>query len=115
MNRNFYTVIILLVLIQLCAVLKVDAQYLNQPLQNTGYLNPKSFNWKEFVDNGKQLLDESGFLLTVGNSFRASFLKKNNFYTELDIDAYFGKVDYNGFLQPESTRKYFGVKLGYTF
>ena len=80
MKRNFCSVFIGIVLIQLFTAAQVYARNLNQALQNTSYLNLKSFNWKEFGDNGNQLLEESGLLFTVGNNFRVSFLKKNNFY-----------------------------------
>lgn len=101
------------------------AQESAKPFQITPYTQFRFFGWKEFGDNGEQLLQESGTLFSFGAVPRWSL--GTRFFVEADGSLYFGSVDYDGFLQDpqgqqtpfKTTTVYFGLELapaaGYVF
>lgn len=101
------------------------AQESTQPFQITPYTQFRFFGWKEFGDNGEQLLQESGTLYNFGALPRWSF--GSRFFVETDGSVYFGSVDYDGFIQDAQGQRtpfktstvYFGLELapaaGYAF
>ncbi len=86
----------------------------------TPFARISSYNWKEFDDNGKQLLEESGMLFAFGTKAEFFFLRKKELLVETDLMTYFNKVNYDGFLQDnqgnqtpyKSKTVYFGLQFG---
>ncbi len=89
------------------------------PFQVTPYTEFRFFGWKEFGDNGEQLLQESGTLYAFGAVPRWSFGEQRKFFVEADGSVYFGSVDYDGFLQDAQGQRtpfktstvYFGLEF----
>ena len=73
----------------------------------------QSFTWKEFDDNGTQLLKESGPLFGIGFVYRA--LPGQLLVLQPGIELFGGNVDYDGATQSgvpvKTTVDYFGVKM----
>lgn len=90
---------ILTILVQMLIVCPIEAQNLNQKFQIVPFVKFDFYGWKEFADNNDELLKESGMLFGFGAKPRLSFFKQNDFYAESDFQIFFGKVDYDGFLQ----------------
>ena len=102
--------------------LKAEAD-VNPTFQITPTVDWRFFNWKEFSQNGAELLTESGSLFAFGAIPQIAFGPKKRFFVEGRTNFYLGKVDYDGAQQNgvpvKSKTGYFGLELaptaGYVF
>ncbi len=93
--------------------------FARDPFTIEPYTEFRMFGWKEFGDDGSELLKESGTLYSFGAVPRFYFDEKGRIFAQADAMVYFGTVDYNGFLQdnlgnrtPYNTKTaYFGFEL----
>lgn len=118
LNRICQSALIIF-LIHLSLMPDISAQITKGDLQISPFIKLNSFNWKEFDDNDKQLLEESGMLFGFGSNAKYFFLRKKELMTEAEFSIYFNKVDYDGFLQDnqggqtpyKSSTVYFGLQF----
>ena len=77
------------------------------------YLKVESFTWKEFNDNGTQLLKESGPIYGIGFSGKSDTAKALTFKSKGEIFG--GSIDYDGQTQAgdpvKTDTNYFGMKV----
>lgn len=76
------------------------------------YLKTESFTWKEFNDNGAQLLKETGVLYSLGGLVKSDITKSLTFKGKSELFG--GRVDYDGQTwggtPVETNTDYFGFK-----
>jgi hypothetical protein len=92
-TRNLFLIVLLV------SSISALAQNSSAPFQITPHADFKFFGWKEFGDNGDELLKESGLLYSFGVVPRLAFGDARKFFVESEMFVNLGTVDYDGFLQ----------------